>query len=204
MYSVCSAFGLGSLFQLLIFYDLICLYHYTMAGCVISLPGRLDIYYGTPNIGSLPPRHLWIYEIGRHFACFPYFVCHGWLNPAARQTDSLFCPFCLPPQAEPGRHFACFPYFVCHGWLYPADGHLVLPFLSAAVGCNRQTDSLFCSFCLPRMAVPGRRTACFALFVCRGWLFPADGQLVLPFCLPRQALPGRRTDDSALLVCLRA
>ena len=149
MYSVCSAFGLGSLFQLLIFYDLICLYHYTMAGCVISLPGRLDIYYGTPNIGSLPPRHLWIYEIGRHFPVLLLFVCRGWLNPA--------------------------------------DGHLVLPFLSAADGWSRQTDSLFC------------------LFVCRDRPYPADGQMILPFlsaCALKKAGPGLKNRGPCLLYWL--
>jgi len=114
-----------------------------MAGCVISLPGRLDIYYGTPNIGSLPPWRLWIYEIGRHF------------------------PVLL--------------IFVCRGWLVPADGQLVLSFLSAANGPTRQTFCLFSLFCLPRLALPGRRTPCFALFVCRDRPYPADGQMILPF-----------------------
>ena len=124
-----------------------------------------------------------------------------------RQTFSCFSYFCLPRMAELGRRTACFALFVCRGWLFPADGQLVLLFLSATAGSTRQTDTLFCPFCLPRMAGPGRRTPCFALFVCHGWLYPADGQLVLPFlsaadgwsrqtdtlfcpfCLPRQPYP---------------
>ena len=119
----------------------------------------------------------------------------------SRQTDSLFCPFCLPRMADPGRRTAFFALFVCRHRLNPADILLVFLILSAADGCSRQTDSLFCPFCLPRMAEPGRRTACFALFVCRGWLIPADGHLVLPFLSAADGW-SRQTDSLfCLFVC---